>query len=275
VDRAARRGRRDRPLRREARLSRGEPTRAELAYGALVVAAFAAVALWRFDLVLQAGRVSMAVIARGGPGRWKLLGEIALFSAILLGTWKTIPAQPRPRHDAFVFLAAAAAGWAAEAWGTRHGLWSYYTSERPPLWIVPAWPLGAAFVERVGERLRQRRGSAPAGAYWALSAATLAVVAGFCAPRGAWAGVAVVAAALTLGARPERDAWTLAAGLGCVLFADFWGTTNGCWHYYLHGQPWGLWRGIGFGMTFDASVVLLALKAAGFLESRLAPASRG
>ena len=267
MDRDGRRAGLGHPLRPEESLtSKGGPSRAELAYGALVVAAFAAVALWRFDLVLQAGRVSLLVLQRGGPGRWKLLGEIVLFSLILLATWKTVPAAPRPRRDALILLLAGAAGYAAEAWGTRLGLWTYYTRELPPLWIVPAWPLGAAFVARVGERLRESRGPAPAAAYWALASASVAVVAAFCAPRGAWAGVAVTAAALGLFAEPGKDFWTLAAGLGCVLFADFWGTTNGCWRYWLRDQPFGLWRGIAFGMTFDAAVVMLALKAAIRLE---------
>jgi hypothetical protein len=236
--------------------------RAELAYAALVAAAFAAVALWRWDLVVQAARVSAGVLSRGGPARWRLLGEIGLFAAILLATWKTVPAAPEPRRDALTLVAAGLAGYLAEAWGTRAGLWSYYTRELPPLWIVPAWPLGAAFVDRLGRRLRAARGPAPAGAYWALAAAAFAVSVAFCAPRAAWAGPAAVALCLGAAARPEDDFWTLGAGLSCVLFADFWGTTNGCWSYWLRARPLGLWRGIGFGMAFDAAVVLGALKAA-------------
>ena len=236
--------------------------RGELLYGALVAASFAAVALWRWDLVVQAAHVTALVLSRGGPARWRLLGEIALFGGILLATWKTVPAAPEPRRDALTLLVAGLAGYAAEAWGTRTGLWSYYTGELPPLWIVPAWPLGAAFVDRVGRRLRAARGPAPAAAYWALAATAFAIVLAFCAPRSAWAGPAAVAVCLGAAARPDEDFWTLGAGLCCVLFADFWGTTNGCWSYWLRGQPFGLWRGIGFGMAFDAAVVLGALKAA-------------
>jgi hypothetical protein len=256
----------------EAGLSE-RPGRAELAYAALVAAAFAAVALWRWDLVVGAARVTSAQLARGGAARGKLLFEIALFGAILAATLKTVPARPEPRRDVLIMLFGVAAGWAAEAWGTRAGLWTYYTLEKPPLWIVPAWPLGAAFIDRAARPLRESRGPGTPGAYLALSAAALALVTAFCAPRGAWAGPAVAAACLAVGARPAEDFWLLAAGMGAVLFADFWGTTNNCWRYYLHHQTLGLWRGIGFGMAFDAAVALGALKAARAALSAFEPAA--
>ena len=53
-----------------------------------------------------------------------------------------------------------------------------------------------------------------------------------------------------------------AAGFSTVFFADFWGTTNGCWEYYRLERPGGLWQGIAFGMTFDAVVVLASLRLA-------------
>jgi hypothetical protein len=243
---------------------------ARAAYAALVAALFAAVAAWRWDLVQQAWFTTGLTLARGGPGRWKVLGEIVLFAAILAAAWRAIPATARPARDVPVLLLATLAGWAAEAWGTRLGLWRYYTGERPPLWIVPAWPLGAAVVDRLAAAMRARWGPAPAAAYWCAAAAALATCACFCAPwlgrPAAWAGLAAAAAAVAAGPDAAADFWTLAAGLGAVFFADLWGTTNGCWTYYLAGRPGGLWRGIAFGMAFDASVVLGCLRLARVLE---------
>lgn len=240
-------------------------------YAALIALLFAGVALWRHDLFLGAWRATVAILERGGPARWRLLGEMALFSAILLVTWREIPATTRPRRDAWIVVLGAALGWAAEAWGTRTGVWRYYTGERPPLWIVPVWPLGALLVERLSDRFK--RGPAPAGRYWALAALAYGIFLAFTAPwLGTPAGLAaaaLVAAALTVGVEPEEEFWPLAAGMACVFFADLWGTTNDCWRYYAHRLPLGLWRGIAFGMAFDAAVVLAVLRLARALDKRV------
>ena len=234
-------------------------------YAAGIAGLFAAVAVFRFDLVLEAGRVTSAILAGGGTARWLLLGEIALFCAILCTTWRVISRSPaRPAHDAAVAVAAAALGWAVEAWGTRTGIWRYYTGETPPLWIVPVWPLGAALVERFAARAS--RGPVPAWWYWTAAALAFAYAAAFVSPwldrPAGWAGLAGIAAALTAGAKPREEFWTLFLGMVCVFFADLWGTTNGCWAYYAHAQPGGVLRGIGFGMALDAAVVVGALRLA-------------
>jgi hypothetical protein len=44
---------------------------------------------------------------------------------------------------------ATIGGLVIEAWGTQTNLWFYYTSERPPLWIVPAWPIATLSIDRI------------------------------------------------------------------------------------------------------------------------------
>lgn len=240
--------------------------RTEELYALLLLALFAAVALWRWDLVEQAARATASGLAEGGRRRWVLLFEIALFSGILLFTWLSIPKTVRPARDLAVLALGALAGWAAEAWGTRLNLWRYYTGEAPPLWIVPVWPLGAALIERWAERARAWGGPARPWWYWTLCAACLAVVLWFCGSNlsrpAVWLAPAAAAAAFAAAARPEEDFWILAVGVGLVFFADLWGVSNNCWRYWLQDRPFGMWRGIAFGMAFDAAVVLATLKSA-------------
>ncbi|MDD5657649.1 MAG: hypothetical protein PHF00_10405 [Elusimicrobia bacterium] len=242
--------------------------RMRLAYGLGVALIFAVVAWLRADLFWQAWSITLRQLGRGGEARWWGLGEMALFSGILAMTWCVLLVRADFARDALVAVLAAAAGWAAEAWGTRSGLWSYYTGEEPPLWIVPAWPLGALVVGRLGE-LASRRW--PLGlrarrlGYWLLAAFAFSMTAFFLRPEldSAKAVAALAAVAAALAVRPDygRDFWLLAAGLASVFFADVWGTTNGCWRYYVQapGGP-GLVFGVAFGMAFDAAVVLGCLK---------------
>jgi len=243
-------------------------------YGAALVALFAAVALARFDLFQEALRVTLLQLQRGGAIRWKILGEVVLFGAILLLTLRIIPARIEPRRDALIALLASGAGWLVEAWGTRAGLWAYYTRESPPLWIVPVWPLGALVVDRIAAAFEarfaracdQRRQAALYRCYCVLFAA---VFAGFAFPAGSALLCAALLAAILAGLllRPlPGDVWRVAAGLAYVFFADFWGTSNGCWSYRpRHAAFSGNAFGILFGMSLDSAVVMLCLKAVRWL----------
>ncbi|MEK7747006.1 MAG: hypothetical protein AAB576_10095 [Elusimicrobiota bacterium] len=246
--------------------------RARLTYLALVVGFIAAIALLRLDLFLAAGKVTLLQLERGGPARWKLIGEVLLFGGILLATARLIPARVEPRRDGAIAVLATVAGFVAEYWGTHAGLWTYYTRERPPLWIVPAWTLGALVIDRLGSRaestLAPRCGAAAhRAAYWTLLIFFLLVTMSFVFPRpslASYGGLAALAAALAYRAEARRDAWLFAAGLACVFFADLWGVTNNCWRYHTQAgrSPGGAAFGILFGMFFDTAVVLACLKAA-------------
>lgn len=233
----------------------------ETVYGAAVASAFLVVAAWRSDLVAEAAGATAASLAAGGEARRYVLGEMALFAGILVFAWRVIPRAYEPRRDGLILLVAGLAGWLAEFWGTRLGLWTYYTGEMPPLWIVPAWCVGALVIDRLAARARAARVAAwlgPSMALFSLAATSWLSLTG---PGGAWrwAGPAVVAFVLIWRRRPE-DGPILLAGILSVFFADLWGTTNGCWDYHLAGWKLGLWQGIAFGMGFDAAVVLGALK---------------
>ncbi|MFH2203217.1 MAG: hypothetical protein ABIJ96_08905 [Elusimicrobiota bacterium] len=252
-----------------------EPQR--LYYTLAVLGLFALVALARWDLVAGAFHATRAGMQRDPRTQLHLLFEIALFSGIMLLTLRAIPLRANMRRDALVFFFAAAAGYCAEAWGTRTGLWTYYTREAPPLWIVPVWSLGALVIDRMTERTRallQRRAGEKGARtlYWLIAAGALALCAAFSLPAAAapatWAVWALLAAALFVKPRPTADVWLLLTGMFYVFFADLWGVTNGCWSYYIAraGAPLPVrLAGVGFGMLFDATVVLAVLKTARLL----------
>jgi hypothetical protein len=76
-------------------------------------------------------------------GRWWLYMDWLLIGIFLFMSL-TIVARADLRTDALIVLVATIGGLVIEAWGTQTNLWHYYTSERPPLWIVPAPQLLAA-----------------------------------------------------------------------------------------------------------------------------------
>lgn len=231
----------------------GRERRPELLAGALLACAFALTALARFDLVRGAFEATLLSLRAGGSARASVLAEMGLFSGILLLCAKVIPAGFDPRRDAELALVTGACGFVAEWWGTRLGLWGYYTGERPPLWIVPAWSVGALLVDRLAAKA-PKAPYRPLALFALASTAWLSFTKSDVAPAALF-GPFAVCLCLFLARRAE-DARVLLTGLACVFFADLWGTTNGCWRYHLQARPLGLWQGIAFGMGFDAAVVL-------------------
>ena len=65
----------------------------------------------------------------------------------------TIVARADLRTDGLIVLVATVGGLVIEAWGTQTNLWFYYTSERPPLWIIPAWPIATLSIDRITRAL--------------------------------------------------------------------------------------------------------------------------
>ncbi|MEI7529655.1 MAG: hypothetical protein WCK76_12015 [Elusimicrobiota bacterium] len=253
--------------------------RGELAYFAAVAAVFAVVSLLRPDLVAGAFRATMASLSAGGGPALKVSAEMLLFGGILVLTFRTVPFRAAPAEDALIVAAAALYGYLAEAWGTRTGLWTYYTGETPPLWIVPAWFIGALIIERLSGRtmeLMERRlpEAWRAGLYRAWLAAFWGVFLTFSA-KGLLtpAGIAItllISVPLFCPRRERsRDAAILFTGTACVFFADLWGTTNNCWRYHIQHHPWGIAYGIAFGALFDSALVLAGIRTAGAVRALL------
>jgi len=73
---------------------------------------------------------------------WLLIGNFLAMSILI-----TLNAELR--HDIPYGIIAIIGGFIIEAWGTQSGLWTYYTMETPPLWIIPAWPIASLSVCRL------------------------------------------------------------------------------------------------------------------------------
>ncbi len=186
---------------------------------------------------------------------WLLIG-IFLFMSL------TIVARADLRHDLPILLIATVGGLVIEAWGTQTNLWHYYTSERPPLWIVPAWPIATLSIDRitrfldfVAARALAGRPFAASGSlarlgrrllsfrslYWVVFAGFMAVMLPFIAPTlDKPYTVLAILLCLILILSPTNHRQTVlvfAAGAGLGYFLELWGTTRECWTYYTLQTP--------------------------------------
>ncbi len=73
---------------------------------------------------------------------WLLIGLFLFMSLVIM-------AHADIRADAKIVIVGLAGGLVIEGWGTQTEIWSYYTNERPPLWIIPAWPIASLTIDRM------------------------------------------------------------------------------------------------------------------------------
>jgi hypothetical protein len=189
-----------------------------------------------------------------------LLIDVFLFMSI------TIMARANLRVDALIVFVGIFGGLAIESWGTQTNLWHYYTAERPPLWIIPAWPIASLSIDRITrllnyglkslqtferapiqsrETLRQAQGNALDSVfkvlYWLTFAIFLALMLVFVAPTFDKSYTLLSLALcflLILTPTDYRYAFlTFVAGAGLGYFLELWGTTRECWTYYTFQTP--------------------------------------
>src|SRR5919108_5479489 len=77
---------------------------------------------------------------------WLLIGIFGFISI-------TIIARADIKTDLLIIFVGVCGGLAIESWGTQTNLWFYYTNERPPLWIIPAWPIASLSIDRISRVL--------------------------------------------------------------------------------------------------------------------------
>jgi hypothetical protein len=192
---------------------------------------------------------------------WLLLG-IFLFMSL------TIMTRADLRVDVLIVLVGMVGGLVIESWGTQTNLWFYYTAERPPLWIIPAWPIASLSIDRITrllnwgvERFRAQKkdpGKAAGdgsretaardflplvfeAAYWVIFIGFLILMLAFVAPtfdKSYTLMATLLVVLLIFTPNDQRTAvLTFLAGSGLGYFLELWGTTRQCWTYYTFQTP--------------------------------------
>jgi hypothetical protein len=185
-------------------------------------------------------------------GRWWLYMDWLLFGVFLFMSI-TIVARANLKTDVLIVFVGICGGLAIESWGTQTNLWHYYTAERPPLWIIPAWPIANLSIDRITrffnwaiERSSIRKNltvrfSLLPYLYWLTFGSFLILMLAFVSPTFdksyTWLAF-ILCILLILTPTDQRYALlTFIAGTGLGYFLELWGTTRQCWTYYTNETP--------------------------------------
>jgi hypothetical protein len=174
---------------------------------------------------------------------WLLL-EIFLFMSV------AIVARANLKTDALIVFVGIFGGLAIESWGTQTNLWFYYTSERPPLWIIPAWPIASLSIDRITRLLdfltakiakKREEDKVFKVFYWLTFASFLSLMLVFVAPTFdksfTWLSLGLCVLLILTSTDHRFALLTFIAGLGLGYYLELWGTTRECWTYYTYQTP--------------------------------------
>ncbi len=177
---------------------------------------------------------------------WLLVG-IFLFMTL------TIMSRADLKTDSLIVLVGVLGGLTIESWGTQTNLWFYYTAERPPLWIIPAWPIASLSIDRITRLLQwavnglsrrvhpHRISTLFPLLYWGIFLAFLTLMLAFVSPTFDQPYTIMATALVILLILTPTDArmavLTFLAGSALGYFLEVWGTTRQCWTYYTFQTP--------------------------------------
>ena len=168
---------------------------------------------------------------------WLLLGIFAAMSLLIMSGADL-------KADALIVAVGLAGGLVIESWGTQTNLWTYYTLERPPLWIVPAWPIASLAIDRLYRTLTQiTHPQLPISKilYWLIFSAFYLLMLFFVWPTlnksFTWIALGLCALLIATPTDHRGAVLTFAAGTGLGYFLERWGTTRECWIYYTRETP--------------------------------------
>ncbi len=166
---------------------------------------------------------------------------------LLFGIWTfmtvLMPWDVAPKRDLKLIVVGLAGGLVIEWWGTNTELWRYYTDERPPPWILPAWPIAALTIDRCATLLDHAlpRLKEWANAYWVIAPLFAIAMTRFLWPSihqpASWVVVAIMVGVTVVKPRPGRDLVLFVAGVSLGVFLEYWGTSRRCWIYYTEQVP--------------------------------------
>lgn len=175
---------------------------------------------------------------------WLLVGIFLVMSLLIM-------AGANLRGDTRLILVGLLGGLVIESWGTQTEIWTYYTAERPPLWIIPAWPIATLSIDRLvrlfdrllplSDRLEKSGNQIFRMAYWVILVCFYGLMSWFVAPtlNKPYTWIALLLSGIFIIAPADRrlGLLTFLAGSGLGYFLELWGTTRGCWIYYTLEQP--------------------------------------
>jgi hypothetical protein len=182
-------------------------------------------------------------------GPWWLYMDWLLLSIFLFMSI-TIVARANLKTDLLIVFVGICGGLAIESWGTQTNLWHYYTAERPPLWIIPAWPIASLSIDRITRFFDftikrffsvDSMNSVAKYLYWITFASFLTLMLVFVSPTFdksyTWLAT-ILCILLILTPTDYRFALlTFIAGSGLGYYLELWGTTRQCWIYYTNETP--------------------------------------
>jgi len=174
---------------------------------------------------------------------WLLLGIFGFMSV-------TVIAKANIKTDLLIIFVGVCGGLAIESWGTQTNLWVYYTDERPPLWIIPAWPIASLSIDRITRVLiflttkvtKEHEGDLLFKTlYWITFASFLSLMLFFVAPTFdksyTWLSLGLCILLILTPTNHRFALLTFIAGSGLGYYLELWGTTRECWIYYTYQTP--------------------------------------
>ena len=169
---------------------------------------------------------------------WLLLGIFFVMTLLIM-------AGADLRSDWKIVFIGLAGGLAIEGWGTQTWLWTYYTFERPPLWIIPAWPIASLSIDRLVRLLSLALPSLKRPVerllYWLVFGIFFVLMIVFVWPtldKSLTIASLCLVIYLILTPTDYRLALiTFLAGSALGYFLELWGTTRQCWTYYTMQTP--------------------------------------
>jgi hypothetical protein len=175
---------------------------------------------------------------------WLLIG-IFVFMSI------TIMVRANIKRDLLIIFIGTCGGLAIESWGTQTNLWHYYTAERPPLWILPAWPIASLSIDRIARALNflstkvtkehQGKNFVCKILYWLTFVPFLGLMFLFVAPTFdksfTWLALGLCILLIMTPTDHLFALLTFIAGSGLGYYLELWGTTRQCWTYYTFQTP--------------------------------------
>src|ERR1051325_3389691 len=168
----------------------------------------------------------------------------------------TIISRADFKTDLFIIFVGVCGGLAIESWGTQTNLWHYYTAERPPLWIIPAWPIASLSIDRITRMLIFLNTKSTKYTkdfrvnsfmfnfkifYWVTFVSFMSLMIAFVAPTFdksyTWLSLGLCILLIGTPTDYRYALLTFVAGTGLGYYLELWGTTRECWIYYTNQTP--------------------------------------